>query len=98
MGEKSKVSTFPVVMPLWGEKVLYAYIHTWKLIIRTVTQFLLICVLTQHPNNNSVQFILRANLTTQRPITKRARVEKKEHTYTNKIQKQGNFTTTTNNN
>jgi hypothetical protein len=38
-----------------------------------------------------IQFILRANLAAQRPITKRARVENKKHTHTNKIQKQENF-------
>jgi hypothetical protein len=27
IGEKSKMSTFPMVMPLCGEKGLYAYIH-----------------------------------------------------------------------
>jgi hypothetical protein len=35
-------------------------------------------------NFNSIPFIyLRADLTAQRPITKRARVEKKKHTHTN---------------
>jgi hypothetical protein len=33
-------------------------------------------------NNNSIQFILCANLTAERPITKRARVEKKTHIQT----------------
>jgi hypothetical protein len=39
-------------------------------------------------NNNSIRFYLRANLTAQRPITKRARAEKKTkkktHTYKQK--------------
>jgi hypothetical protein len=41
---------------------------------------------------NSVHFIyLRANLTAKRPITKRARIEKKKkNTHTNREQKQGN--------
>jgi hypothetical protein len=45
-------------------------------------------------NNNSIQFnfYLSANLTAQRPITKRARVEKKKYTHTNKIQKHGKHT------
>jgi NADPH-dependent 7-cyano-7-deazaguanine reductase QueF len=38
-------------MSLCGEKELHAYIHTYKLIMITITQFSLICVLTQHPNS-----------------------------------------------
>jgi hypothetical protein len=41
---------------------------------------------------------LLVNLTAQKPVTKRARVEKREHTYTNKIQKQGNNNNNNNNN
>jgi hypothetical protein len=47
-------------------------------------------------NNNNIVIIqfnsiyLRANLTAQRPITKRARVEKKKYIHTNKILKKSN--------
>jgi hypothetical protein len=34
--------------------------------------------------DNSIQFYLHANVTAQRPITNRARVEKKKHTHRNK--------------
>jgi hypothetical protein len=47
-------------------------------------------------NNNNNSIYLRANLTAQRPITKRERVEKK-HTYKQK-QKQGNSNSNNNNN
>jgi hypothetical protein len=46
---------------------------------------------------NSILFYLRANLRAQRPITKRARVEKK-HTHRNKKQKQENNNNNNNNN
>jgi hypothetical protein len=35
------MSTFPVVMPLSGEKELYEYIHTKKLIKIAITQLIL---------------------------------------------------------
>jgi hypothetical protein len=41
---------------------------------------------------------LRAILTAQRPITKRARVEKKKYIHTNNIQKQDNNNNNNNNN
>jgi hypothetical protein len=44
----------------------------------------------------SIQFYLCASLTAQRPITKRARVEKNTHTHTK--QKQGNVNNNNNNN
>jgi hypothetical protein len=57
---KNKIIKFPIVMPLCAEKRQYTYIHTWKLIVITITQFfLLICVLTQHPNNNNNNNLIR---------------------------------------
>jgi hypothetical protein len=63
------------------------------IIIIIIIQFFIIYVPNQQPKGQLIIIIiiiiikciyLRANLTAQRPITKRARVEKKKHTHTYK--------------
>jgi hypothetical protein len=48
-----------MVMPLYGEKLQYTHIQTYKLIIVILTQFLVTCVLAHHPNNYNMLSILQ---------------------------------------
>jgi hypothetical protein len=53
--EKSRISTIAVVMPLCGEKELYAYTHTWKLII--IILIIIIITARTSPTQPPIQWV-----------------------------------------